>query len=357
MTILGHRSKIKSSDLSLDGRSLLQQGNRCTGPGLVRQLRVSALCPHNTIFTEENVVLVHSYSTDSASVSRRCLTCRSRVEFYKLAKALHLDKEPGQVYCRFRDCNSQILASSAFCRDHILESACQFTEDSGVGPEIMINLQSQFQRSSSNPWQLREDSLLGKEVLSRIKSGILEKFGMPSAVCIDLEACVSTGRVFQVGICDLEGRKLLNCGTILSREETRRTSADPGSMNEILQVTFERKARALSSADGCMSVEQVSAKLRKLFPRPEKNDFHFLGQIEVRSISLVRLARSRWSFGSAAWKRQVLLGHAGFQTQPGQDSRKDSFRRPSFPAKVADFLSRRYGGRPSSFWQKPSRSY
>ncbi|KAJ5707783.1 hypothetical protein N7488_007584 [Penicillium malachiteum] len=281
MSILGHQSTTKSSDLSLDGSDPQQDpqvrtkivkvvGNRCMGPSLVHRLRVSALCPHNVIFTEENVVLVHNYNTDLTSVSRRYLTCKSRVKFCKLAKALNMERKPGQVSCRFRDCDSPILASSAFCRDLILEGACQLTESPDLGPEATINLQSQFKRASSTSWQWREISFLGKEVLSRIMNGVLEKSGMPLVVCVDMEACLRTGRIFQVAICDLEGRKLLDCQTILSREEMRRTSADPGGRDEILQAIFERKARALASADGHMSVRQVSARLRKLFPRPEE---------------------------------------------------------------------------------------
>ncbi|KAJ5107926.1 hypothetical protein N7456_004601 [Penicillium angulare] len=223
---------ILQQDLRLRISKVLGLG--CIGPSRVIQMMTSEFCPNNILFTEDNVVMA---------------------------------KAPGQIECRKSGCEDPTWEGTALCETHFM-GWIPSIED--LGPDAMLTLKTQFRAATQQLWRARPKA---QGVIDRIMAGARFGNSFPSVVCIDLEASIRTGRVFQIGICDIRGERVLDCLTYLSEKEIAFTSMKQDQNRWNIEAIVERKARLRPSSQGKMSAAEVANKLRAIFPYPKKTIF------------------------------------------------------------------------------------
>lgn len=101
------------------------------------------------------------------------------------------------------------------------------------------------------------------EVIRRVESDSKAKILASEMVNIDMEANNSSHEVFQIGLADLEGEKVLDCLTIYSEGIIAPSSPSPYTLPDQWQQAHEEKVRAYSTENGKLDAKEVVRKLQE----------------------------------------------------------------------------------------------
>ena len=167
-------------------------GLQCIGPGFVVNGLVFEFCPNNVTISFETARRIMRRSETSVRFPNgfprllgRCISCESQYELDQFPRKNGCEMADGQTHCDFRGCLKPIWSTSRYCWAHL----------------------------HSYP---SERSTFEAVVRGKLPPGAL--------MFLDLEYDTTTRRVYEVGMCDAWGNKVVDCFTYLSDEEMKRTT-------------------------------------------------------------------------------------------------------------------------------------
>ena len=189
----------------------------------------------------------------------RCVHCESQFELNRFFRNNDFRMADGQTHCDFRGCLKPIWSTSRYCWAHLRSS-----------PSVnRINpmLQEHLQAATTRKWQVGAEVQQAWSIFEAVVRGKLPPEGL---MFLDLEYDTTTRRVYEVGMCDAWGNKVVDCFTYLSDEEMKRTTvassyAYPLKFNLLNRKAAERRHHC----HGTMDVHQLVKHLQKAGVTPE----------------------------------------------------------------------------------------
>ena len=152
----------------------------------------------------------HSRGKTCTVLNPRCVSCSAQKGFTRFLTQHGLLCEPDQKHCRHRACLRPPFAGSLFCNTHLFR--CVRDVPDHVGSTAVTSnsvpldlLQETLKKALSRRWSCGpfKDVLHRRERLSKGESSGVQ------VACLDLEFSPTTGKVFEIGICEYFTGKVL----------------------------------------------------------------------------------------------------------------------------------------------------
>ncbi|KGO65779.1 Zinc finger, C2H2 [Penicillium italicum] len=231
-------------------------GLKCPGPDKVDDIIVlgTQVCPNSTVISFETGVFYRS--GQHVGIKTRCAPCNGRFNFNEFLRRNFLEADANQTTCRRKSCFSAVWEGSKFCQKHFMVWTPTLHSEDAMG-----ELRDLFAKATSVQWQ--PETKVMAEVIRRIESNSKAKIPASELVNIDLEANLSSGEVFQIGLADLRGEKVLDCLTQYSEGIITSSSSSRSALQTWQQVTNETKVRGYYTQDKTLDAKGVVTKLQE----------------------------------------------------------------------------------------------
>ncbi|KAJ5972043.1 uncharacterized protein N7479_001961 [Penicillium vulpinum] len=249
----------KSRWLSARAEGLYHLGLKCPGlervvDGLVVGTQV---CQNNTTITFDTGVFHRVRLLNHIGLKTRCAPCDARFRFNEFLRNFLLGAEDGQQICSHESCINSVWEGSKFCKEHFRNLKIDPLLFPRAEQEVLRAL---FKEAASVQWHPKTEAMAK---ILRMKSG---KSTIPASqvVNIDLEFGWGSREVYQIGLADLEARKVLDCLTKYGEGVVAPSSSPLPAPPTWAQLQYEQKVKGYYTQDGTLCAKQVVEKLEKI---------------------------------------------------------------------------------------------
>jgi hypothetical protein len=241
-------------------------GLQCIGPSFVVNGLVSEFCPNNVTISFETARLIMRRSETSVRFPNgfprllgRCISCESQYELNQFFRKNGCEMADGQTHCDFRGCLKPIWSTSRYCWAHLHS----YPSENWINPMVQEHLQA----ATTRKWQAGAEV---QQAWSTFEAVVRGKLPPGALMFLDLEYDTTTRRVYEVGMCDAWGNKVVDCFTYLSDEEMKRTTVVSNHTYPPKFNLLNRKAaKKRQHFHGTMDVHQLVKHLQKVGVTPE----------------------------------------------------------------------------------------
>jgi len=182
-------------------------GLQCIGPGFVVNGLISEFCPNNVTISFETARLIMRRSETSVRFPNgfprllgRCISCESQYELNQFFRKNGCEMADGQTHCDFRGCLKPIWSTSRYCWAHLHS----YPSENWINPMVQEHLQA----ATTRKWQAGAEV---QQAWSTFEAVVRGKLPPGALMFLDLEYDTTTRRVYEVGMCDAWGNKVVDC--------------------------------------------------------------------------------------------------------------------------------------------------
>ena len=237
-------------------RSLAHLGLNCIGPCRVVDNMISRLCPASATLSLKTTALRRSEG--GLHMRTRCISCQTEFDLSNALEKYDLKACSHHQICENACCTKPGFGGSRLCKDHL--SAWRDPNPLETDFPQLQNLREHVSPFLQLKWS--DEPAMGK-VLALMDSIRAGKSPASALRFVDLEYNIFTGRVFEIGMCDTDGTKTMDCRTLYGSEALRAISQTSSTADLNMDRMIMSSVQAHYCTQGSRTAKQVADELKR----------------------------------------------------------------------------------------------